>query len=636
MRLQNCLASAGPALLILLANLPALTNAWGFRLIPDPDDKSRANESRKVHTGIKSCASISLRPGQKLNGIEITQYNPFLGNVLNLSAEGWERPVRYIGFWKNKRCEGLPVIIAHFYTDANTKQKVVFTGISDRVQFDKNTKLWSWGEIPDGGKLWPGGVIPEGALAVRHGDPMINVDEAEFWILENSITVTEADNKKRAREEWKGFGSGSNDPIKSVTLSGKQLTMTNEELKNDNGEIQLLENLSKAKLQMKGQTVDNPISIPGVPGIPGPRHRASMEDTTSLVDFLEKEQEVRGKKWKPHEDATIEFLEEQLNAQQGQNMNADQDFQDYIEQQAQPVDDRQRMQNELGMQQAAYQSFEQQRAAQLNQQFVNNFVESFAQNFGQQMQNRLRMDPRMYFKPNYMADVQNTLWQLGYYWEQQLGLPLDLLMSMLSNLPSLIFHELLDDMGGKLSLQEIAQFLLQRNLIHMQDILAYQQGVSGPDQQSNAMLEQYYMQLKDQFGLRAGGTENQPVVVEDGIEIENEDGYAETAPGFPNVGLNTELGQEAEDAGLANQNAQAPTTNTNNNLNYYGSLSDVMNIEHGVDTDGFMQVPFPSPMNPTNQDLTAASEDYLSLIRNYPSLVGQLAMPSGQENTNEP
>ncbi|KAK6357103.1 hypothetical protein TWF718_001429 [Orbilia javanica] len=176
---------------------------------------SRLNPGRRIEDGeIAEDDPNPRRPLRVFQGIQIQQ-----GNTNGDELSG----IKYLGLWVNKRCEGIPQVIIHFWDDPGTMQEANLNTLRLAVEgFQQPFNLgkmgwWSWGEIrplEDGTDRFPW--VPEGGVAWRISRYIHNRDRhGSFVIVPNAIRVgkfvTNPDTRKvRWEDDNAGVGLGWN------------------------------------------------------------------------------------------------------------------------------------------------------------------------------------------------------------------------------------------------------------------------------------------------------------------------------------------------------------------------------------------------------------------------------------------
>ncbi|KAF3203403.1 hypothetical protein TWF192_009063 [Orbilia oligospora] len=191
----HCLAAA-------LALLQAtFVNGWAMRLERNTPDEvamlDREWYNMKAHRGVKKCSTASSTDGFPVSGFSITNFGPLDDGFREDEREPkmWRDRLGWMGFWKNGQCQGLPTIMVHFYNVPYTRQAIYFPKLLDFSEDidEGDISFGRYGDIPFG-NIWFHGnrQIPEGAVAVRKtptrggGKPEY---EDEFIIFKNAIRV---------------------------------------------------------------------------------------------------------------------------------------------------------------------------------------------------------------------------------------------------------------------------------------------------------------------------------------------------------------------------------------------------------------------------------------------------------------
>ncbi|KAK6502589.1 hypothetical protein TWF506_003169 [Arthrobotrys conoides] len=176
-------------------------NGYALRLERNVTDENAMLEREwynlKVHPGIKKCSTASTVDGFRVTGFSITNFGPEDEGFRESenAPKGWRDRLGWMGFWKNKQCQGLPTIIVHFYDVPYTRQAIYFPKL---LQFSRGISMndisfAQYGDIPFG-DIWFHGnrQIPEGAVAVRE-TPLHKGSAAvygeKFFVFHDAIRV---------------------------------------------------------------------------------------------------------------------------------------------------------------------------------------------------------------------------------------------------------------------------------------------------------------------------------------------------------------------------------------------------------------------------------------------------------------
>ncbi|EPS43795.1 hypothetical protein H072_2227 [Dactylellina haptotyla CBS 200.50] len=512
------------------------TTAWSFKLIRfEAPHYAQSYAGVRVRTGYKRCTHVSTSIDRGIYGLSITQLP-----VTATPVPPTEWVVRYVGFWRNQVCGDLPEFIVHFYGDRGTGQQVVFRDVVGRLPAGYyGGKYWSWGEIPFGEERW-GEVIPAGGVAVKKEMSVTGDGKAaEFWVVENAVEVRDLKGFIRVGGEriwmgdgeegwegarWEGFGGGGEE--KTVVLSGDNLTVDRSQL--DEIGMGGADDADDGDGDGADEGSDGADDMPPPTIIPG-RDPAMDTQMQQNVDELRRKFE---------------------GMQEGEEMA------------------RQRnMEEELKMQQAMYNSLQAEQWQQ-NQAWANHITQANAAagGAGPDYQRTAKYwtnsDPLKFFYPDRMADQQDTIQQLEWYW-RQLGLPLELLTGLLGSLDPFAFQELLDDSaGGKLALNDIATYLWALYMQQVDQISQYIPEVAAmtPEEYGSLLMSNYFTNmapyqeiaqymtqlgaLSQLPGFMAGGSTPQGWSapsgrsdVPEGIQIEEETAVEDDFAGWPDVAV---------------------------------------------------------------------------------------------------
>ncbi|KAK6542720.1 hypothetical protein TWF694_006663 [Orbilia ellipsospora] len=183
------------------------TLGWGFTVTTDPN--SDLEDPTKLAQMVKTIKPLKQLGGQKYcqtsaygtwTGFRVSQYGLLsqTGKERDLTPRWntWKNPVRWIGFWQNGVCEGLPNLIVHFYDVPYTNQAIVWGKLKKWLEpiKDHDLQFRTVAEIPFG-DVWFGGedYIPEGAVAVRKSDlsRSLSSTKANYYVVNDAIAVQE-------------------------------------------------------------------------------------------------------------------------------------------------------------------------------------------------------------------------------------------------------------------------------------------------------------------------------------------------------------------------------------------------------------------------------------------------------------
>ncbi|EPS41773.1 hypothetical protein H072_4248 [Dactylellina haptotyla CBS 200.50] len=173
-------------------------------------------DKTKVYAGQKTCGSGLPKT---VTGVRISQFGP-LSVGKKAPAEGtgrWKNPVRWMGYWRNNSCRGLPVLIIHFYDVPYTNQGLYFPKMADWINelSESDLQYVSHAEIPLGDIWFGDSYIPEGSVAVREvpARPREVTTDTDYYVLHDAIRVVEVGPNNDIRlvkpadaEEWIGSG----------------------------------------------------------------------------------------------------------------------------------------------------------------------------------------------------------------------------------------------------------------------------------------------------------------------------------------------------------------------------------------------------------------------------------------------
>ncbi|KAK6496137.1 hypothetical protein TWF481_002161 [Arthrobotrys musiformis] len=202
-----------------------VVNGWGFRLERNTPDEVAMLErewyNNKATKGVKKCSAAGSIDGHSVDGFTITNFGP-LDEGFREAPEHpkeWRDLLGWMGFWKNKKCDGLPVIIVHFYPVPYTRQTIYFPKLLNVASdLDINDlSVGFYGDIPFGSVWFRGDrQIPQGAAAVCMSPSRgaaSAVYEAEFHVFHDAVRVINiGPNNDRSKVDdtdhrWDGSGN---------------------------------------------------------------------------------------------------------------------------------------------------------------------------------------------------------------------------------------------------------------------------------------------------------------------------------------------------------------------------------------------------------------------------------------------
>ncbi|KAF3903664.1 hypothetical protein AA313_de0207047 [Arthrobotrys entomopaga] len=262
------------------------TIGWGFNIIidPNPDIEDPAKLAEMTRT-IKATAHRGAfrwctKSQGDWTGFRISQYGLYSESTDDrdqLTAprwEPWKNSLRWMGFWQNSNCGGLPNLIVHYYDAPYTNQAIVFKKLENWISgiTHEDWKFGSNSEIPLG-DVWFSGdnYIPEGAVAIRIAarKKQTVVTEAEFTVVEDAVAVqavgpngNSAFISAEDRADWIGSGRVEGPPwrVKMKIEPGVELSTA-------------------------AGDYDKAVKLAIIPDIYGVRHQPPPENT-NLKEFL--------------------------------------------------------------------------------------------------------------------------------------------------------------------------------------------------------------------------------------------------------------------------------------------------------------------------------------------------------------
>ncbi|KAK6346185.1 hypothetical protein TWF730_010516 [Orbilia blumenaviensis] len=230
-----------------------LAYAWSYHILrqSSPPRSNADFHGIKVLGSHQPCTLFPNVDGDEdadpVTGLQIYQYAP------QTPDRQWARPVKYLGFWGDKKCSGMPSYIVHWYDLADTEQvllldKVMEASLGWGGQDRPMIGVQSWGEIIHGDILWPD-QIPHGAVAVRIEKS--NIQQDSYLLLRNILSMGEMVSNSRqsppdANVNWGYYGTGTKDAPDIIRLESVE----------DDGDQEEIERPQVSSMQRQNQALD--------------------------------------------------------------------------------------------------------------------------------------------------------------------------------------------------------------------------------------------------------------------------------------------------------------------------------------------------------------------------------------------
>ncbi|KAK6331922.1 hypothetical protein TWF718_002460 [Orbilia javanica] len=217
------------AIAFLAALQAPLAYAWSYNIVRTSNPQTPVADFHgvKVLSNLQRCTPLTNIGGNgevdPATGMQIYQFAP------QTFERQWARPVRYIAFWGDERCGGMPRYIVHWHDMVDTAQTILFDTIMEGSlgwgdQFHPILGVHSWQELPDGDRIWPG-KIPQGGVAVLTRSSRPEELQVSYLVLKNVVAMEELISGSRRTMprtdvKWGDYGTGVMTRPDIVRLSG--------------------------------------------------------------------------------------------------------------------------------------------------------------------------------------------------------------------------------------------------------------------------------------------------------------------------------------------------------------------------------------------------------------------------------
>ncbi|KAF3194015.1 hypothetical protein TWF225_008196 [Orbilia oligospora] len=550
---------------IFLATLQApLAYAWSYNVLREGNAPTPVADfhGMRVLENRLPCTPLIVLGGDgevdPVNGLQVYQFAP------QPIDRQWARPVKYIGFWGDQKCSGMPRYVVHWYDLVDTAQSVFFDNvIESSLGWGEGLRpilgVHSWAELGDADRFWPG-LIPPGSVAVELDDSETEDLEDSYLVLENAVVMVEliSGNRRtmpRKDIKWDVYGTGT------MNRPGIVQLQSGSDLESTRGNNRL------------GQDAQEPVDRPPVipPKQSGNQPLGFDDDDRGDIQIIDKDQfrkntGRRAKKVPP----PLENQAQMNEPVEGEGMN---------QVDAPPIEARRRKKADTTKKQNSDNEIE-------AQQQAPNEAQGETQQQSNPSASKETNTPDLEIHGQKMIELLNYWVSLGYPYTQEF------LVEQIRKLPDPVYVQLFKlAVSGQITVQQIARYLidlhqtdlLEAQMLQRAQIQAFNQLELNRLAQSQAQASQLEMirQAAQRQGLTQSGPNwfnTYPVKPYAGTGMSgningNMGGYANSNMNMG--GLNPAFNSQGGQQQLASWNFQQMFGNPNNQQQSYGNQAQM-------------------------------------------------------------